>query len=103
LLVRHGFIDRRTNTMALPIVGLTAKVLGRKAARKVYKGKKKAGAKVSRVKGTKTYAKTKTKESGIRGAVGLKGKGRLNTIRRQVQGPVGYASIGAAAFAGGDE
>ena len=89
--------------MALPIVGLTAKVLGRKTARKVFKGKKKAGAKISRVKGTKTYAKTKTKESSVRGALGMKGSGRLNKVRRKVQGPVGYASIGAAAFSGGDE
>lgn len=89
--------------MALPIVGITAKVLGRKAARKVFKGKKKAGAKLSRVKGTKTYARTKAKESGIRGAIGLKGKGRLNTIRRQVQGPAGYIALGAAAFSGDDE
>ena len=45
----------------------------------------------------------KTKESSVRGALGMKGSGRLNKIRRTVQGPIGYASIGAAAFSGGDE
>ena len=70
-----------------------------KAGRMAVKGKKK----VKKVKATKGYASAKTKESSIRGAVGLKGSGKLNKVRRKVQGPVGYASIGAAAFSGGDE
>ena len=91
----------------IPLVGLTAKVFGKKAAKKVFKAKSKVKAKVgpqvAKLKGTKAYGATKSKESALRGASGLKGKGRLNTIRRKVQGPIGYASIGAAAFSGNDE
>jgi len=68
-------------------------------AKMLQKGKRK----VRKVKKTPTYAAAKTKESSVRGALGMKGSGRLNKVRRKVQGPVGYASIGAAAFAGGDE
>ena len=64
---------------------------------------KKGKRKVRKVKKTPTYAAAKTKESSVRGALGMKGSGRLNKVRRKVQGPVGYASIGAAAFSGGDE
>jgi len=64
---------------------------------------KKGKRKVRKVKKTGTYASMKAKESAIRGSAGLKGTGRLNKVRRKVQGPVGYASIGAAAFSGGDE
>ncbi len=64
---------------------------------------KKGKRKVRKVKKTPTYATAKTKESSVRGALGMKGSGRLNKVRRKVQGPVGYASIGAAAFSGGDE
>ena len=64
---------------------------------------KKGKRKVRKVKKTPTYAAVKTKESSVRGALGMKGSGRLNKVRRKVQGPVGYASIGAAAFSGGDE
>ena len=64
---------------------------------------KKGKRKVRKVKKTPTYAAAKTKESNVRGALGMKGSGRLNKVRRKVQGPVGYASIGAAAFSGGDE
>ena len=70
-----------------------------KAGRLAVKGRRK----VKKVKSTKTYASMKAKESAIRGSAGLKGTGRLNKIRRKVQGPIGYASIGAAAFSGGDE
>jgi|TARA_B110000211_G_scaffold153591_1_gene174423 hypothetical protein len=64
---------------------------------------KKGKRKVRKVKKTPTYAAAKTKESNVRGALGMKGSGRLNKVRRTVQGPVGYASIGAAAFSGNDE
>ena len=64
---------------------------------------KKGKTKVRKVKKTPTYAAAKTKESSVRGALGMKGSGRLNKVRRTVQGPVGYASIGAAAFSGNDE
>ena len=64
---------------------------------------KKGKRKVRKVKKTGTYASMKAKESAIRGSAGLKGTGRLNKVRRKVQGPVGYASIGAAAFSGNDE
>tara|TARA_R100000231_G_C5308473_1_gene159698 strand:+ start:293 stop:532 length:240 start_codon:yes stop_codon:yes gene_type:complete len=70
-----------------------------KAGRLAVKGRKK----VRKVKGTKTYAKVKAKESSVRGAAGLKGSGRLNKIRRKVQGPAGYAALGAAVFSGDDE
>jgi hypothetical protein len=85
------------------LVGLAARLLGKKAGKKVFKAKKKVGAKVSKVKGTKTYASAKSKESLIRGVVGMKGSGRLNRIRRKAQGPVGYAALGAAAFSGDDD
>jgi len=68
-------------------------------AKMLQKGKRK----VRKVKKTGTYASMKAKESAIRGSAGLKGTGRLNKVRRKVQGPIGYASIGAAAFSGGDE
>jgi len=68
-------------------------------AKLLQKGKRK----VRKVKKTPTYAAAKTKESNVRGVLGMKGSGRLNKVRRTVQGPVGYASIGAAAFSGNDE
>ena len=68
-------------------------------AKLLQKGKRK----VRKVKKTPTYAKVKAKESSIRGATGLKGSGRLNKIRRKVQGPAGYAALGAAVFSGDDE
>jgi|TARA_R100001460_G_scaffold4638_4_gene13005 hypothetical protein len=68
-------------------------------AKMLQKGKRK----VRKMKKSPTYAKVKAKESSVRGAAGLKGSGRLNKARRAVQGPVGYAALGAAAFSGDDE
>ena len=81
-------------------IGKAALAAGRKIATKLGKKAKK---KISKVKGTKTYASAKSKESLIRGVVGMKGSGRLNRIRRKAQGPVGYAALGAAAFSGDDD
>lgn len=68
-------------------------------AKMLQKGKRK----VRKMKKSPTYAKVKAKESSVRGAAGLKGSGRLNKIRRKVQGPAGYAALGAAVFSGDDE
>ena len=68
-------------------------------AKMLQKGKRK----VRKMKKSPTYAKVKAKESGVRGAAGLKGSGRLNKIRRKVQGPAGDAALGAAVFSGDDE
>ena len=70
-----------------------------KAGRAIEKGKKK----VKKAKATPTYAKIKASENKVRTAMGLKGSGKANVIRRKVKAPVGYTALGASLFMGDDD
>ena len=63
----------------------------------------KAGRAIVKAKATPTYAKIKASENKVRTAMGLKGSGKANVVRRQVKGPVGYTALGASLFMGDDD
>ena len=78
---------------------------GRKSLRKATGkvgtiGVTRGAAGVQKIKGSKKYINIKSREKKIRQAVGMTGKGKLNRVRRAVQGPIGYASAGAIVVGG---
>jgi len=65
----------------------------------IKKGKKK----LKKIKAKPTYAKIKASEGKVRTAMGMKGKGKTNVMRRKIKGPVGYTALGASLFMGDDD